>query len=629
MNAADLSPIRSLISRTQGRLRAQAALETFTTALAPALAMTGCVLYGVRMEWLAEGTAKLLIVGCAATTLLAAFVATLRKPPARVVANLLDRSAGLADRLSSAWDFDARIPNDPANETHSLMQAAIIDGLAAASRGDPRLAAPFRRPRDLSAVLTFGAVGLMVLLLRFGPEGKGAPPQNARPATTAAAKSPGEVGLSEEDLDYARSLVLDMREQAKASQDAELLAFSNSLDDLLDKAQNGEMTKKELLAAIDAMEQSQGKEAGEQASRRELEELGKELSREAATHALGEALRTANLAGAKQELEKLAQNIEAGKLPKEEQQKIADAIDEALRTIEQRDEKEQKDADERERKIGRQREAVRTLEKKAEENPKDQETQRRLDREKRQLDRLERDKKQREQKAKTRRLDRLTRKLKESAEDLRNRKPRASKSLRDSAEESQKVEDEIRKIASSQKAQSQLTDLKEALRRAKGGQKGGKSQSERNQRLKDFQRRAGGRAGSSGAWRSGGNGVGQDGQREEKKSSQYGDEHDPNVQGNPTPHTGKTKDESVQGTQGQGPSRKVTILTSAQKGFASESYKRVYADYQKIVEEVIRQDKVPQGYKYFVKRYFENIKPQAQTGGQSETTTQPHTQEQP
>ena len=82
-----------------------------------------------------------------------------------------------------------------------------------------------------------------------------------------------------------------------------------------------------------------------------------------------------------------------------------------------------------------------------------------------------------------------------------------------------------------------------------------------------------------------------------------------NVTGDPTRFNAKLKDEKLTGIHGQGPSRRETILTSAKKGFAEAAYRKVYADYKKIVEEVMTQEKVPQGYKYYVKRYFQRIKP--------------------
>ena len=68
-------------------------------------------------------------------------------------------------------------------------------------------------------------------------------------------------------------------------------------------------------------------------------------------------------------------------------------------------------------------------------------------------------------------------------------------------------------------------------------------------------------------------------------------------------------DTRVQGKEGAGPSRSQTILGSAEKGFASTGYKRVYGDYTAVVEEVMSKEKVPPGYRFYIKRYFQLIKP--------------------
>ena len=46
----------------------------------------------------------------------------------------------------------------------------------------------------------------------------------------------------------------------------------------------------------------------------------------------------------------------------------------------------------------------------------------------------------------------------------------------------------------------------------------------------------------------------------------------------------------------------------------SKSYQKVYADYQRIVEEVMRTEKLPSSYKYYVKRYFAKIHPSMSDG---------------
>jgi hypothetical protein len=104
----------------------------------------------------------------------------------------------------------------------------------------------------------------------------------------------------------------------------------------------------------------------------------------------------------------------------------------------------------------------------------------------------------------------------------------------------------------------------------------------------------------------GGDGQGQP----DGPSKNYGDGHDPNLVGDATSKSGDTKDESVSGVHGKkGPSRRETILSAAQKGFASTAYKDVYVDYKKVVEDVIRTEKVPSSYRYYVKKYFTKIKP--------------------
>ena len=86
----------------------------------------------------------------------------------------------------------------------------------------------------------------------------------------------------------------------------------------------------------------------------------------------------------------------------------------------------------------------------------------------------------------------------------------------------------------------------------------------------------------------------------------------PNLRGDPTKMSGNTQDESMQGVRGKGPSTRETVLTAAQKGFASRAYKDVYVNYKTKVEEVIKNEKVPSGYKYYVRRYFQKIRPQAE-----------------
>ncbi len=255
-----------------------------------------------------------------------------------------------------------------------------------------------------------------------------------------------------------------------------------------------------------------------------------------------------------------------------------------------------------------------------------------MQKEQRELEKLERDKKDEAENQPKRQLERLSRDMKKSAESLRQKNQKESaENMKNTAQDSQKMQNELKKHENQQKVQSKLGDLKEAIRRAKPrkGNGQGKSEQARSQRIKEWEQRAGGGRGNPQAWRQspgqGQQGQGPQGQQPGQPGQQgqsgldhhggelggqsWGDEHDSNLTGDPTQAHGKTVDEQLTGVQGKGESRRQTVLTAAKKGFATTQYKNVYTSYQKIVEEVMNAEKVPQGYKYYVKRYFQRIKP--------------------
>ncbi len=68
-------------------------------------------------------------------------------------------------------------------------------------------------------------------------------------------------------------------------------------------------------------------------------------------------------------------------------------------------------------------------------------------------------------------------------------------------------------------------------------------------------------------------------------------------------------DSAVAGIQGKGPTRSQVILDAADRGFRDASYQKVYADYRSHAESVIERDQVPQGHRFYVRRYFQLIRP--------------------
>jgi len=109
--------------------------------------------------------------------------------------------------------------------------------------------------------------------------------------------------------------------------------------------------------------------------------------------------------------------------------------------------------------------------------------------------------------------------------------------------------------------------------------------------------------GSNGSNGSGGQGQGQPGPG-------WGEGHDEKVQGGATNPKMGTQDTQVQGADtGQGGSRSQVILGAAERGFSSRGYQKVYTEYHQVAEESLAKDDLPGGYRFYVKRYFQLIRP--------------------
>ena len=75
--------------------------------------------------------------------------------------------------------------------------------------------------------------------------------------------------------------------------------------------------------------------------------------------------------------------------------------------------------------------------------------------------------------------------------------------------------------------------------------------------------------------------------------------------------------EQITGVQGAGESTVETTVVpidedpeAATDGqSAADSYKEIYTKYHKLSEDALSQEQIPLGYRFYVKRYFESIKP--------------------
>ncbi len=641
----DLQRIFALIERTRRRIRLQVFLEWSTTALVPATAAALVVLWMWRMQRLSGAGALALLGGLLVAIAAVGLVGSLRKLATSLVASRLDRASGLSDRLGTACEFADKLQAGSADQhpqTVALMQAAIADAERHADKADPRAAAPYQLPRDARAAGVFMGVAIAVTCLAFAPEHDDSDPialaLRDRTAQQSAADALREKNaLDPDDIDYSRDYVKELQNLADQTHDPSLKEFADKLEELLAKAEKGEISKEELLAQMEALEKKymQGSDTDVDAMLSDRKDSGKELQKEPLTKRLGDALEAGDMEAAAKELERLGEQLEKKELTPEQEKRLADSLEKAAKKHDDKqkkqDDQDKKDQEKAQKDIQKKKDEIRRLEKKQQDHPKDEQAKKQLEKKKRELDQLERDQKDKQEKQankKERKLDKLNRDMKRGAENLKNRKSeQAQQDMKDAAKDAKGIEDEVRKVENQKRAESQLGDLKDSLRRAKAknqkGQDGKKGQKgQRLARIKEWEGRAAGGQGNPQAWKSGqgkeqGLGQGQQGQGQKGEKGQgggqgegIGDQADPSsLNGDPTKMSGAKKDEKLEGAQGRGPSKRETILTAAQKGFASRGYKQVYADYKKVVEETMSAEKVPQGYKYYVKRYFQRIKP--------------------
>jgi hypothetical protein len=634
----DTSRIHRLVARARRRLKFQSALDAATLALIPAAALAMVTVYLVRMGEIGESTAILLLCGAAGVVVAGGLVGALRRYPTHLVANRIDRASGLADRLANACDFEVRLARaDDAPETAAMMRAAIDDAVGRLPRANVKAATPFGWPRETRPALAFAAVCALVAGLYFpdeaklgtpgGPgvalEGPGGPPETA-------------VHFDDYDLEYQRDLVDNLRQTAGETGDTHLEEFSREIDALLDRAERGEMTRQELLEALAKAEKNylEGIDDNVEETLEELARTGRELSKNRETRDLGRALAQGDLEKAQAEMERLADKLEQGELSEREREQVARALEQAAEKFEQREQKREQQREQRENQIAERKQQLRRLKEQMEQAETEKERQelaRRQKREERELQKLQREQQEQEQQersASRRELKELHRNMQQASEQMRDQNERnrqqASRTMRDMRRNTGQIDQDQRRVANQRRVASQMSDLKEAMRRARQRGQGQQDRFGQNRRQDDFRRRARGGQGRRDAWRPGqggqqgrvGQGQGQQGQGNQpgqggqQGGTSWGTEDDHDPLGDPTRRSGQTVDRDVQGVQGrQGTSLRETILSAAEKGFATKAYQDVYVRYQKVVEEVINAEKVPSGYKYYVKKYFQKIKP--------------------
>jgi hypothetical protein len=451
------------------------------------------------------------------------------------------------------------------------------------------------------------------------------------------------VVLDPDERAYVEAILAELHNAAQHDKVPELDDFAKKIEELLKQAEKGEITKEQLLDALSKAEDALQKDAEPKQDEvdKKLADMGKELAKDQLTKELGDALQKQDLEKAQQELEKLADKLDKNELDQKQKDELAKKLDEVAKQMDKQDKQQDKQQQNQEQKLQKEIEQLEKQQQNAKTDQERQQLQPRLEEKQRELQKLQREEQKQQQSDQRRALQRLQKDIEKAAENLEQKpqkdgsqqdkdsqdqqnEKQASRNLHDAARETGKVDQDKRKQATQQKMSSQMDDLREAMRRAKQkGNKGPQDPFNRNGKNQDFSQRSRGGQGQGGqSWKPGQNGQGQGGQGQQNGQNgqngqgsgnggnDWGVGHDDNLTGDPTQKSGNDKDQDLQGQSSKdGGSTRETILAAAQKGFAGVGYKKVYANYERVIEEVMRTEKLPSSYKYYVKRYFAKIHP--------------------
>jgi hypothetical protein len=278
-----------------------------------------------------------------------------------------------------------------------------------------------------------------------------------------------------------------------------------------------------------------------------------------------------------------------------------------------------------------------------------------LERKQRELDRLDRD--LQGQQGASRQLDRLDRDLQQAAEDLAKDLGAGASDLDQGAEDLNRLDQDKMSQEEKEQLRQKLEEMKQLVRQqgvskaqlarlrrfgqaargrsGEGGQGEGQGQSQGQgdkgnggEQQQQGQGQGQGKGGQSGQGMElesigpggsqmlilskgrGSSGTGDEGGEGDPSRKNWGDQHDPRLMGKATAPSMGTQDTQLGGGDAdRGASRSQVIQGAAQRGFASKAYGRVYGEYQAVAEESLAKEEIPAGYRSYVKRYFELIRP--------------------
>ena len=614
---AALRKLAGAARKTGRRLKLRRALTAASLLLPLPIVYAALVLGVAKVVPLSAEQARPWLWGTcvpALVVIVAALRAAFSRRAALEGAIALDRHHGLDGRVTNALAFAAL----PAAERTPLMEAAILDAAEHASKLEPRRAAGIALPQELgySAVLLAGLAALAVLEVQ---QHISVPPPIVKVQPML---------LSADDVELFREIGQQLQKDAD---DPNVSAAARRFNQLVEDIAAHRMDRREVFERLGQLERelSESSELDQAALDEGLKALARELEKSGITKPAAQALSEKRLADAEQALRELAERLKKQGNPpsKAELDKLRSALEKAS----QASSEHLAGIEQRRRELQQEQES---LLKKKQQGDSSGKTEQKLGENRRKLERLGRDKEKAERGKQ--KLSELDKQLAEAARQLMQDMQAAGQSLEQAAEDVNRMSKQQLSDEQKKEMLKRLQELREVLRQQG---KGGKEQMDRMQRFGERARGGGqqkpGQSGKPGSGSqpgqlklSRGQGVGvevpmpgtapgapggkdqADGPPGGEPGQGYGTGHDPNVAGEASKLDGKTVDVSAAGVDsGQGAASAEVIYGAAERGFVGRGYQKVFTDYQTVAEQVMEQDEIPPGYRFYVRRYFQLIRP--------------------
>jgi hypothetical protein len=629
-----LRTARAAVARAELRMRIGRALAALPTALTLALAAAAVAIAARKAfpGWVEESWARAVVAGAALSVVASVAWAALRRLAPLAGAIALDVHHDLRGRLTNALEF----ASVPAAARTPLMEAAVEDAACTLPPLSARRAVRVALPGELAVSLcvALGVAALALLEVRL--------PRPEPPPLARTALHPLE--MSADDLDLFRDAVAELE---RREQSPEVKAAIEQFNQLIEDIANRRLNRTDAFHRMQAIEDElvKGAEADKKALSEALKDTARELDLADLSKPLSQALKKQDLKAASEESKKLADALRGKGKSKPSKQEL-ERLKQALERASKQKQKALEEINERRAEMREQLLKRKNKPPDADAGARDPQEERLIKKNERELERLDREAEKRERAL--RQLSRLDRDLAKAAADLMRDLGLSAEDLEQAAEDLNRMDqeqmseeekeqlrrrlDELRELIrqQGQGGKQRLVQLRKFGRRARGASGGGEGEQGEGQEGKGQKGSGqsgagegeggitlgrGGRSipvdmggGSSGAGEEGG-GDKPGGQAQGVGGKQWGTGSGGDPKGEATKLGGKTVDVRAEGLDAHGPTNAEVILSAGERGFVGKPYKKVYRDYKTVAEDQVEKEKIPDGMRFYVRRYFQLIRP--------------------